>query len=406
MGAFKYEGINREGKRIAGSVDARSSQEVKQVLRREGIKATKISTPSIFEVDINAWFVDKVGAKAFAEKDLTRFTGNLHTLIDAGVPILQALEILYKQERVYGMKRTIKNVAVSVNDGKSLNESMSNEKVFGRLYCQLIKAGELGGILDKILLKLAAFLERRIELKKKIKGALTYPAIIVVVGVSVISIMMAFVVPQFMGLIKDSGQEVPFITQLVMDVSDFFANYFLILFVVAFLAFAGFVSTLRTKNGKAIFDRMILELPVLKDVVIKGNLSGFTQTLSTLIASGIPIVDALDVCTETIDNSYIAQDLAKIKVAVVAGKNLTEPLKRIKYFPELVAQMIEVGENTGNLDSMLGKVAKIFEMEVESAIKQMTTLIEPLILVVLGGLIAVVLVAIYLPIFMAAGSAG
>ena len=273
MGAFKYEGINREGKRIAGTIDARSNQEVKQMLRREGVKATKIMTPSILEINFNAWVVEKVGAKAFGEKDLARFTGNLHTLIDAGVPILQALEILYKQERVYGLKRSIKNVAASVNDGKSLNEAMSNEKVFGKLYCQLIKAGELGGILDKILMKLAGFLERRMELKKKIKGALTYPAVIVVVGITVISVMMAFVVPQFMGLIKDSGQEVPFLTGLVMDVSDFFSDYFLFIFLAGFFGAVSFIGTLRTKSGKGAFDRFILEVPIFKDIAIKGSIS-------------------------------------------------------------------------------------------------------------------------------------
>ncbi|MDH4469093.1 MAG: type II secretion system F family protein [Bacteriovoracaceae bacterium] len=406
MGAFKYEGINKDGKRISGELDARSSQDVKRILRREGIKATRIKTPSILELDFNAWIVDKTGAKAFGDKDLARFTGNLHTLVDAGVPLLQSLEILGKQERVYGLKKSIKNISVSVSDGKSLHEAMQNEKVFGKLFCQLIKAGEIGGILDKILLKLASFLERKIELRKKIKGALTYPAVIVTVGIGVITIMMAFVVPQFMSMIKDSGQEVPFLTQLVTDISNFFAQYFLFLFLGAFFAAISFFGSLRTKSGKEAFDKIILQVPLFNTITIKGNLSGFTQTLATLISSGVPIVEALDVCNETIDNVIIAQDLAKVKVAVLAGKNLTEPLKRIKYFPELVAQMIEVGESTGNLDTMLGKVAKIFEMEVESAIKQMTQLIEPIILVVLGGIIAVVLVAIYLPIFMSAGGVG
>jgi type IV pilus assembly protein PilC len=347
MGAFKYEGINREGKRISGEIDAKSSNDVKRILRRDGIKATRIKTPAFYELDFNAWIVDKTGAKAFGEKDLARFTSNLHTLVDAGVPIMQALEILHKQERVYGLKKAIKNVATAVSDGKALNEAMHNEKVFGRLYCQLIKAGELGGVLDKILLKLAGFMERRIELRKKVKGALTYPAVIVIVGITVISIMMAFVVPQFMSMIKDSGQEPPFITVAVMAVSDFFSKYFLFLFLAAFIGTISFIGILRTKSGKETFDRAVLKTPLFSDICIKGNLSGFTQTLATLVSSGVPIVEALDICTETIDNVVMAQDLGKVKIAVLAGKNLTEPLKRIKYFPELVAQMIEVGERYG-----------------------------------------------------------
>jgi type IV pilus assembly protein PilC len=276
-------------------------------------------------------------------------------------------------------------------------------KSFDKLYCNLVRAGEAAGILDTILVKLAEFLEKQDKLKKKVKGALTYPTIVIVVGVLVLWGLMTFVVPQFVGILLESGQQIPAITQFVMDLSDFFANYTLLMIPVIIAGFMIFINFIRTKSGKLAWDRFLMRMPLFGELIIKANLGSFTRTLSTMLSAGVPIIDALDICIETLDNQQIARDLMIVRRAVTEGKSITEPLSRIRYFPELVTQMMKVGEATGNLDAMLLKVANVFEEEVEEVVDNITKLIEPMILVVLGGMVAMVLVAMYLPIFMSAG---
>lgn len=401
--AFKYEGVSREGKKIAGEMEAVDIAEVKKVLRRSGIRTTKVQAPSLFDSDINQIIASLLGAKGFSDKDLARFTGQVSTLIDAGVPIVQALEILHKQEKSLSLKKAIKSVARNVSEGKSLHDAMVATGAFDRLFCYMVKAGETAGILDQVMSKLSLFLEKKQALKKKVKAAMTYPAIVTVVGVGVVTFLMAYVVPMFVDMIVESKQEIPLVTQIVMNISKFIQNYFFLLAASTVVGVVSLTYGLKTPKGKATFDDLMLRLPIVKDLTIKSNLSTMTQTLSTLIGAGIPILDALDICVETLDNGIISRDIAKVRLAVASGKNMTDPLKRITYFPALITQMIEVGESTGKLETMLHKVSKILEIEVEGAITTLTSLIEPLVLVVLGGAIAVVMVAMYLPIFMSAG---
>lgn len=403
---FKYEAMTREGKRITGEIEAVDENEIKRIFRRDGTKLLKATGPSILDLNLEEIIFSALGAKNYGEKDLARFTNQLATLIDAGVPIIQSLEILYKQEKSLGLKKAVKAVAKSVSEGKSLYEAMTATQSFDRLFCYMVKAGEAGGILDQVLHKLAIFLEKKQALHKKVKSAMTYPTIITVVGTGVIIFLLSFVVPQFVDMLKESKQEIPFITQMVMDLSHFVSNNILLILATLFFGFIGVVALLKTKSGKEAYDKVAIKTPIFKHLIIKSNLSTFSQTLSTLIGSGIPILDALDICTDILTNSVIAKDLRVVKESVSGGKSLSSPLKRIEYFPALIAQMIEVGENTGKLDSMLLKVSRIFEIEVEGAIQTMTQLIEPLILVVLGGAVAVVMVAMYLPIFMSAGGGG
>jgi len=403
---YKYEGITREGKKVSGEMDAADIAEVKKILRRSGIRTSKIQAPSMLDMDLNQLVGQLLGAKGFSDKDLSRFTNQLSTLIDAGVPIVQSMEILFKQEKSIGLKRAIKSVAKQVSEGKSLHDAMTETGAFDRLFCYMVKAGESAGIIDQILARLSAFLEKKQALKKKVKSAMTYPLIVSVIGVGVVTFLLAYVVPMFVDMIKDSKQQIPGITQMVMDISEFIQEYFFIMLAMGIGGSIGIIYALKTPQGRNMFDEMMLKLPIFKDLTIKSNLSTMTQTLSTLIAAGIPILDALDICVDTLDNGIIAKDVSKVRTAVASGKNMTDPLKRISYFPPLITQMIEVGESTGKLETMLHKVSKIFEIEVEGAIQTITSLIEPLILVVLGGVIAVVLVAMYLPIFMSAGGVG
>lgn len=405
MAKFKYSGTREDGKKVEGEIDAETLKEVKKLLRRQGVRPSRIIAPSALEIDLGQWMVDKGIAKPFALADLMRFTRQLAILINAGVPIMECLEILYKQEKNLFFKKTIKNVASQVEGGKSLYDALMFTKVFDKLYCNLIKAGESAGILDGILNKLAEFLEKQDKLRKQVKGALTYPTIVVVIGLLVLWGLMTFIVPQFVGLLTESGQEIPAITQFVIDVSEFFQSYTLLMIPILVAGLMLFVNFIKTKEGKLAWDRFLMKAPLFGELVIKANLGSFTRTLSTMLSAGVPIIDALDICIETLDNQQIAKDFTAVRKAVTEGKSITEPLGRIKYFPELVVQMIKVGESTGNLDSMLLKVANVFEEEVAEVVSNLTKLIEPLILVVLGGMIAVVLIAMYLPIFMAAGGA-
>ncbi|MCK5884548.1 MAG: type II secretion system F family protein [Bacteriovoracaceae bacterium] len=403
MANWRWEGIDKNGKKNSGVVQATNAKEVRQALRAIQVKPRKIISPSIFEFDINEWLVQKGFAKPFGGKELTNFTKQLATMVNAGVPLLQSLEILYKQEKHPVLKRTVKNITTNVGEGKTLAESMMLEQGFDKLYCNMVKAGETGGILDTILGKLADHMDKQQKTISQIKAAMMYPALISVVGAVVVWGMLTFVVPQFSDMLISNGQELPAITQFVVNVSDFLNEYLMymipsIVFIAIFLkAYIG------TPQGKMAYDHFSMKLPLFGGIVIKGNLSSFTRTLSTMLTSGIPLINALDICIETLDNSVISNDIREVKKLVVEGKTMSEPLSKIEYFPAMVTQMVRVGEQTGGLDDMLLKVSEVFEDEVETLITGMTKLVEPLILVVLGGIVGVILIAMYLPMFMSAG---
>jgi len=405
MANYGWEGLNKDGQRESGTLNAVDEKEVRRTLRAKGIRVKKITPPSILEFDIGEWMVKKGLAKAFGPKELMTFTKQLSIMNNAGVPIIQSLEILFKSERNPSLKNAVKTIAVDVGEGKTLAEAMSKQKGFDKLYCNLVKAGEAGGILDDILKKLAEHMERTEKIKGQIKSAMTYPAIVLVVGLAVVWGLMTFVVPQFVDMLKDTGQEPPFITQLVIDISNFVQEYTLIGVPGIFVLILLLQNYTKTETGKIAFDNFMMRLPVFGGIVIKGNLASFCRTMSTLLSSGVSLIDSLEICVETIDNGVVANDLKAVRKAIEQGKTLTEPLTKVDYFPDMVSQMIRVGEQTGQVDQMLEKVADVFEDEVNDLVSNMTKLIEPFIIVFLGGMVATVLVAMYLPIFMSAGGA-
>lgn len=405
-GKFTYEGVNADGKRVKGEIEGRDERHVKRQLRKKGIRARKIVAPNPFDIDLNLLLVEKGILKPFGKTELNRFTKQLSILVNAGVPILESLEILGKQEKNPALRIALKNIAENVGAGKTLNEAMSEQKGFDKLYCALVKAGEAAGILDTILNKLSEFMEKQDKIRKQIKSAMTYPTIVVVIGIGVIIGLMVFVVPQFVGMLEESNQEIPAVTQFVIDTSDFIKEYFIIMMIGLIGGYFVFNSWKQTRSGKLSWDRISMRVPVFGNIIIKGNLSSFSRTLATMLGAGVAIIESLDICIETLDNVQMARDLKAVKESVIKGKSITEPLARIKYFPPLVNQMMKVGESTGNLDQMLIKIADVFETETEEAIGTMTKLIEPAILVGLGGVIGTVLIAMYLPIFMSAGGAG
>ncbi len=403
MAFYTWEGLNKDGKRDSGKVEASNEKEARRILRTLGVRPKKISPPSLLEFDIGEWMVDKGIAAPFGPKELANFTKQLSIMINAGVPIIQALEIQYKSEKHPLLKKSIKKIASSVGEGKTVSEAMSTQKGFDKLYCSLVKAGEAGGILDIILSKLSIHMDKQEKTKKQIKSALSYPFIVCMVGAGVIWGMMVFVVPQFIGMLADTGQDPPYITQLVIDISNFLSEYTLMTIPIVFISAIFIQSYIKTPTGKKQFDIITMRMPIFGGIVIKGNLSSFSRTLATMLTSGVSLIDALDICIETLDNQVISEDLKVVKKKVVEGSTLTEPLSKIEYFPDMVSQMIRVGEQTGEVDGMLEKVADVFEDDVNTLIEGATKLIEPIIIVVLGGLIAGILVAMYLPMFMSAG---
>ena len=405
-GKYKYIGMTADGKKAKGEVEARDLFQAKRMLRKRGIKPKEITPPNPLEVDLGMLLVEKGIVKPFGREELTRFTKQLAILINAGVPILECLEILSKQEKNPSLRASVKSIADSVGKGQSLHESMETQRGFNKLYCALVKAGEAAGILDIILNKLTEFMEKQEATKRKIKSALTYPTIVLIVGIAVVIGLMVFVVPQFVGMLKESNQEVPAVTQFVINTSNFFQNYTLHMIIGGFIGFIIFSKWKSTERGKLAWDKITMKAPLFGNIIIKGNLASFTRTLATMLSAGVAIIDSLDICIDTIDNQKMARDLRIVREAVIKGKSITAPLGRIKYFPPLVNQMMKVGESTGNLDEMLVKVADVFDLETDETIENMTKLIEPMILVGLGGMIGTVLVAMYLPIFMSAGGAG
>lgn len=403
MGLFKWEGVDKDGKKRHGNQDAKSEREVRKLLRAKGIRVSRVDAPGLLDLDIAQFLVDQGLASAFGTKELIQFTRQLSTMINAGVPILSTLEILYKQERNFALRKALQGVHSGVAGGKSLADSLQEQKGFDKLFCNLVRAGEAGGILDEILNKLVEHMEKTEKLKTEIKGALTYPSIIVVVGIAVIYGMMVFVVPKFAEMLAQNGQEIPYITQLVMDISNFMQNNLLVLILGTVGGGLGFVQFTKNASTKPTWDKIILKVPLFGDIIIKGNLAAFTRTLSTMLSSGVSLIDALDICINTVDNGVIANDLRRVRKAVTEGKTLTDPLMKIPYFPDMVSQMIKVGESTGNVDTMLIKIADVFERELNALIGTMTKLIEPLILVGLGGFVGFILIAMYMPIFVSAG---
>jgi len=404
-GKYKYQGLTKDGRKVEGAISANSLRTAKNDLRKQGIRVTKIAKPRLLDADLGTILIEKGLAKPFGLTELNRFTKQLAILINAGVPIMESLEILGQQEKNPSLKLSIVKIVELVGNGMSLNEAISQQKGFTKLYSSLVKAGEAAGILDTVLDKLVEFMEKQAAITKKVKKAMTYPSIVFFLGMGITYGLMVFVVPIFVDMLKEGGQEVPDVTKFVIAISNFLQEYTIIMVPAAITGYFLFSNYIKTRDGKIKWDRFTMKAPLFGNIIIKGGLAGLFRTLATMLSAGVPLIDSLDICIDTIDNTQMAKDMTMVKVAVTRGKSITEPLSRIKYFPPLVNQMVKVGESTGNLDEMLIKVADVFEEETGDAIDVLTTMIEPIILVVLGGIIGTVLIAMYLPIFMSAGGA-
>ena len=344
------------------------------------------------------------------DKDLVVFTRQFGTMINAGLPLVQCLEILSTQSENKVLRETIGEVKTQVEAGSTFSDALRRHpKVFDDLYVNLVHAGEVGGLLDTILTRLAVYIEKAMKLKGQIKSAMIYPSTIMGVAIVVITVLMLFVIPIFAKMFLElSGGKValPGPTQLVIDMSNFFMAYWYIFFGGIVGAIVGVKKYYGTVQGRRAIDKLLLKLPVVGDLIRKASVAKFTRTLGTLLASGVPLLDGMAICAKTSGNKVVEETLLNARVSISGGKTIADPLAASGVFPKMVTHMIAVGESTGALDAMLGKIADFYEDEVDQAVASLTALLEPAMMVFLGVVIGFIVIAMYLPIFKMASAVG
>lgn len=403
---YTWEGRTASGKVVKGVTEGPNEGAVVSLIESQNIKLEKIKEKSGFdlsgEMEMPEWLQGSVD-----QKDVVVFTRTFATMIDAGLPLVQCLDILASQQEHPVFKKALMRVKESVESGKTFADSLrEHPKLFDELYCNMVAAGEVGGILDTILNRLATAMEKAMKLKAKIKGAMTYPIAVLSVAIGVIIFLMVKVIPVFAGLFSSFGNELPAPTQFVMDLSNWFQTNIVYILGTIFGTVTGFKAMRANQRGREISDDVFLHLPIFGDLIRKVAVARFTRTLSTMMSSGVPIMEALEIVAKTAGHETVKREIMRARQAVSEGKSLTEPLEEGNVFPSMVTQMINVGESTGAMDAMLGKIADFYDEEVDVAVEAMTSLMEPIIIVFLGGAIGGMLIAMYLPIFDIAGNIG
>ena len=401
MPIYKWEGKAAKGVIKKGEMEAPNEAAIRISLRQQNIMPTKIS-PKGKEFKFSLPFKKKV-----KQRSIAIFTRQLATMIDAGLPLVQSLEILSSQQEDKVFKEVIRGVREDVEAGSTFAGALKKHPVtFNELYTNLVVAGEEGGILDTILNRLCTYIEKAESLKKKVKSALVYPATIVGVAVIVVMILMLLVIPVFETMFKSAGQSLPLPTLITLGLSKLIQKYIFIIIPGLILCFYLFRKYYQTEKGKALFDMILLKLPVFGPLFQKIAVARFSRTLGTLVSSGVPILDGLNIVSKTAGNKTIETAIQNARASIREGETISEPLGRSGNFPPMVIQMISVGESTGALDSMLSKIADFYEEEVDVAVGNLTSLLEPLLMVFLGLVIGGVVISMYLPIFNMASAVG
>ncbi len=392
MPVFLYKAQNTQGNQFDGEIEAKSKQDAESLLRRKHLVVNSVKRKPI-EIKI------QIGS-GIKSKDVSRFTRMFSSMTSAGLPMLQCLNILEEQMENPAMKSVVHKLTMSISGGSSLADALAQHpKVFDKLYCNMVAAGEAGGILDGILLRLADYQEANERLVRKVKKALTYPVMVAIVAVIVVILMLSFVVPTFAQTFMEAGGELPWPTQVVMNLSDGIRDYaaFWVLGAVAIVvAFKVIMKVPKLHLG---WDRMMLKVPKLGDLQVKSAVARFSRTLGTLLNAGVSVTEALQVTAKTSGNLAVENAIMKIAVGLAGGKSIVDPMKEAKIFPAMVIQMVGVGEKTGQLGGMLLKVADFYDEEVDAAIDAVTSMLEPLIMVFLGGAVGFLMIAMYMPIF-------
>jgi len=398
MSEFVWEARARSGELRKGVMDADDEPAVQARLRSQQLMPTKIKKK-------NKGFSFQLGTGVDL-KEVVTFTRLFATMIDAGLPIVQCLDILCNQTDNKFFAVILRDVKANVEQGATFSDSLRRHpKIFDQLYVNLVQAGEVGGILDTILNRLAIYNEKAIKLRRQVRGAMVYPSAVLVIFTLVLSVLLGWVIPSFKVIFKDLGasDELPYLTQIVIAVSEAFIHWLPLIVLAAIGAATGIFYFNKTYRGKKLFHTMWLKAPVVGPVLRKVAVARFTRTLGTLLSSGVPILDALEIVAKTAGNVVIEEAIMFTRSKISEGKNMAGPLMETNVFPPMVVQMVGVGEQTGALDAMLSKIADFYEEEVDVAVAALTSLIEPIMMVGIGGTVGVVLIAMYLPIFSIAG---
>jgi type IV pilus assembly protein PilC len=395
MPVFAYSGRTRQGQSVNGEMEASNAEAVVATLRKQQIITTSVRPkPKDIEITIPGF-----GGKV-SEKEVAIFTRQFSTMIDAGLPLVQCLEILASQQDNKTFQKVLIRIRQDVEGGATLAAALKKEpKTFGELYANMVEAGETGGILDTILNRLAAYIEKAITLKKRVKTAMIYPSTIVAVAVVVVTFLLVFVIPTFKTMFEGFGATLPLPTRIVLGLSNLVRQYFILGVAGMIGAVVGLRYYYKTPAGRKRIDTLLLKAPVFGILLRKVAVAKFTRTLGTLISSGVAILDGLEITARTAGNKVVEEAIMKTRVSIAAGKTIAAPLKETTVFPPMVVQMIAVGEQTGALDSMLAKIADFYDEEVDTAVANLTSLLEPLLMVFLGVIIGGVVIAMYLPIF-------
>ena len=398
MPTFAYSGRTRTGQIVTGEHVADTMDAAVAALRRDQIMITKID-PAASKADAKPKAAKKGGVKV-PSKNLAIFTRQFSVMIDAGLPLVQCLDILGRQEPHKGFSEVILKVREDVESGAALADAMKKHvKTFDALYANMIAAGEAGGILDTILKRLATYIEKSVKLKSEVKSAMIYPVAVIVIAVLVVGAILWKVIPTFAQLFSGLGAQLPLPTRVVIAMSDGIVAYGWVLIVAAGIAGYAFKSYYGTESGRRVIDRIALKLPILGNILRKVAVARFCRTLSTLLASGVPILDGLDITARTSGNAIIEDAIQTTRSGIERGETISGPLRETNVFPSMVVQMINVGETTGALDAMLSKIADFYEEEVDAAVAGLLTLMEPVMIAFLGVVVGGIVIAMYMPIF-------
>ena len=406
MPTFQFEAMDQSGKEVRDSIDAATQEEAQQLIRQRGFFVTKISERSKKQATKKAP-TRKGGRrrkKSFtigriSTKQLCTFTRQLSTLQDAGLPILRSLKILEGQCKPGVLKNSLADVVEDIESGSTLSEAFSKHpKAFDRLYCNMIKAGEAGGALEAILQRLADFKEKSQTLKRRIKAAMVYPVVVVTVACVIVGFILYFIIPKFESIFKDFGVPLPQMTIVLIKASHVVIEYFWAVLLAPVLIWIIIKLLYRLKTGAYVLDRILLWIPVMGAIVEKSTVARTTRTLGTLVQSGVPILEALNIVRDTAGNAVFERAFTRIYDSIREGETIAQPLKEARIVDDIVVNMIDVGEETGELDTMLNKIADNYDEEVETLVESLVSLLEPIMIVVLGGIIGFIVIALFLPL--------
>jgi type IV pilus assembly protein PilC len=403
MPTYVFKGRNRLNEIVVGERVADNRDALRQILRREQVTLTSVKEKGR-EIGI-----PKIGGrKKVKAKDLSIFTRQFSVMIDAGLPLVQCLEILAQQQENKYFQQILLQVRQDVEEGSTLSASMARHpRVFDQLYSNMVEAGETGGILDLILQRLSTFIEKLVKLKRDVTSALIYPVAVIVMAIGAVAVIMVVVIPQFQNIflgLLGPGEQLPLPTRIVVGISNFLAGWGGLAMLAAVIGtVVGIRFYYKTPGGRKVIDRILLKLPVFGKILQKIAVARFSRTLSTLLSSGVPILQSLNITARTAGNVVIEEAIISVRNGVERGENFVDPLKATEVFPNMVAQMIGIGEQTGALDAMLGKIADFYEQEVDAAVANLLTLMEPLLIGFLGVTIGSIVVAMYLPLFTLIG---